>query len=77
MKLSILEYSAKSKDFGDRVKEELFEEDLKQKLCRDNYKELFHKLLCWEEREHIEILGKRCKYLLYSTEYFYYMISLR
>ena len=47
------------RDFDERVKEVLIEEDLKHDLCRDNYKVQFHKLLCWEEKEHIDILGKR------------------
>ena len=39
--------------------EDLFLEDLQYELSRENYKERFHKLLCWEEKEHIDILGKR------------------
>lgn len=33
---------------------------LKSPLTEDNYKEKFHHLLCWEEKEHIKQLDKRC-----------------
>ena len=32
---------------------------LKSPLTEDNYKEKFHHLLCWEEKEHIKQLDKR------------------
>lgn len=32
---------------------------LKKPLAKENYKEKFHHLLCWEEKEHSKILNKR------------------
>lgn len=53
------QYAAKMFRFQDRIQEPLDIEDVKQKLTTDNYKEKFHKLLCWEEKKHIELLEKR------------------
>ena len=53
------EYAAKKNDFADRLEEELVLGDVQVELARTNYKEKFHKLLCWEEKTHIEILEKR------------------
>ena len=48
----------------ERVTERLTIADIKQELTRGNYKEKFHKLLCWEEKEHIDILGKRLDFII-------------
>ena len=32
---------------------------LKKPLTRENYREKFHHLLCWEEKEHSKILSER------------------
>ena len=34
-------------------------EDLKHPITTENYKEMFYKLLCWEEKEHITLLHER------------------
>ena len=47
-------------EFLDRVKEELYIEDITPELTVANYKEKFRKLLCWEEKEHITALRDRC-----------------
>jgi len=52
-------YAAKATDFLARIQEELRLGDIQVELTRDNYKEKLHKLLCWEEKAHIEILGGR------------------
>ena len=44
---------------------------LKQELTRENYTEKFHHLLCWEEREHDNILQKRYDYNLLCQLYFH------
>ena len=49
----------KRSTFLERSKELLRVEDLKQPIIIENYKEMFHKLLCWEEKEHITLLHKR------------------
>ncbi len=53
------DYAARMVKFHDRLKERLFVEDVQQDLTRENYKEKFNKLLCWEEKAHIDILEKR------------------
>ena len=53
------QYAAKCSTFMERVTETLDIADIQQELTRENYKEKFHKLLCWEEKEHVEILGRR------------------
>ncbi len=53
------EYPAANLDFYRRIKGELVLADVQQPLTRENYKEKFHKLLCWEEKTHIEILEER------------------
>ena len=45
--------------FFERVKEELKIEDVLTDLTAASYKEKFHKLLCWEEKEHITVLHER------------------
>ncbi len=52
-------YAARSVYFSERIKEELFIDDIQRPLTQENYKEKFHKLLCWEEKKHIEILEER------------------
>ena len=49
----------KRSTFLERSKELLHVEDLKQPIIMENYKEMFHKLLCWEEKEHITLLHQR------------------
>ena len=50
------QYAAKETEFLSRVEEPLQIEDVQKDLTRGNYKEKLHKLLCWEEKAHIEIL---------------------
>lgn len=45
--------------FSERVKNVLKLEDIQAELTIENYKDKFHKLLCWEEMEHISILHDR------------------
>ena len=52
-------YAAKASMFLARVREPLQIADVREELTRDNYKEKFHKLLCWEEKAHIETLEKK------------------
>jgi len=52
-------YAAKATNFLARIREALCLGDIQVELTRDNYKEKFHKLLCWEEKAHIEILEGR------------------
>ena len=52
-------YAAKETEFSTRIQEDLQIEDVEVELTQANYKEKFHKLLCWEEKAHIEILGKK------------------
>ena len=52
-------YAAKASIFLARVQEPLQIADIREELTRDNYKEKFHKLLCWEEKAHIEALEKK------------------
>ena len=52
-------YAAKETEFLARVDEPLQIEDIQKDLTRGNYKEKLHKLLCWEEKAHIEILEKK------------------
>ena len=73
------QYAAKCSTFMERVKETLDIADIQQELTRENYKQKFHKLLCWEEKEHIDILGRRLEVMLYedtsSTKNFSYSKS--
>lgn len=46
-------------DYYEENKDKLDENILKQSLTRNNYREKFHQLLCWEEKEHEEKLGVR------------------
>ena len=52
-------YAAKATKFLARVQEELRIEDIQAELTQRNYKEKMHKLLCWEEKAHIEILSNK------------------
>ena len=58
------QYAEKCSTFMERVKGTLYIADIQQELTRENYKEKFHKLLCWEEKEHIDILGKRLESII-------------
>ena len=58
------QYAAKCSTFMERVEEDLDIADIRQELTRENYKEKFHKLLCWEEKEHIDILERRLEFFL-------------
>ena len=42
-----------------KYKDELDIDQLKQDLTRENYVEKFHHLLCWEEKEHDNLLKQR------------------
>jgi superfamily I DNA and/or RNA helicase/exoribonuclease R len=53
-------YKPNNSTFLERVKEDLCVDDIKPELTTANYREKFHKLLCWEEREHITLLHDRC-----------------
>ena len=52
-------YAAKATEFLTRIQEVLHIEDIQVELTQSNYKEKMHKLLCWEEKAHIEILGEK------------------
>ena len=59
-------YKPNNSTFLERVKEDLCVDDIKPELTTANYREKFHKLLCWEEMEHITLLHDRldmCVYL--------------
>ena len=53
------DYAAKATKFLTRVQQVLHIKDIQVELTQGNYKEKMHKLLCWEEKAHIEILGGR------------------
>ena len=53
------DYAAKATKFLTRVQQVLRIEDIRTELTQGNYKEKMHKLLCWEEKAHIEILGEK------------------
>ena len=53
------DYAAKATKFLARVQQVLRIEDIQVELTQRNYKEKMHKLLCWEEKAHIEILGEK------------------
>ena len=53
------DYAAKATKFLTRVQQVLHIEDIQAELTQGNYKEKMHKLLCWEEKAHIEILGEK------------------
>ena len=45
--------------FRRRVQQELVIDDIEEELTVQNYKERFHKLLCWEEKARTDILVNR------------------
>ena len=51
----------------ERVTEHLNIADIQQEVTRENYQEKFHKLLCWEEKEHIDILGNRLEFIIFDV----------
>jgi len=53
------DYAAKATKFLARVQQVLRIKDIQVELTQSNYKEKMHKLLCWEEKAHIEILGEK------------------
>ena len=53
------DYAAKATKFLTRVQQVLHIKDIQVELTQGNYKEKMHKLLCWEEKAHIEILGEK------------------
>ena len=53
------DYAAKATKFLARVQQVLRIKDIQVELTQGNYKEKLHKLLCWEEKAHIEILGEK------------------
>ena len=56
-------WKVKYSSFLERVKEYLDIEDIEPNLTQENYREKFHKLLCWEESEHITLLHERYMYV--------------
>ena len=46
-------------DFYKEHKDKLEKAIIEKNLTRSNYKEKFHHLLCWEEREHEQVLTRR------------------
>ena len=63
------DYAARKTDFLERLEEDLTIADIENPLTRENYKEKFHKLLCWEEKAHIEILEERLILMNYTGSY--------
>ena len=55
----IWDYAARKPTFQERLADPLMIADVQQQLGRGNYQEKFHKLLCWEESAHIEVLKDR------------------
>ena len=45
--------------FEKRLKYEIHIDDIEDKLTRESYKKKFCSLICWEEKCHIETLGKK------------------
>ena len=52
-------YAASSETFEGRLQGDLEIEEIKVELTRETYKRKFHHLICWEEKEHIDILGNK------------------
>lgn len=63
----IWDYAARKPTFQERLADPLVIADIQQQLGRGNYHEKFHKLLCWEESAHIEILKKKLVVAGYSV----------
>ena len=70
------DYAARKIDFLQRLEEDLTIADIEKPLTRENYKEKFHKLLCWEEKTHIEILEERLILMNYIGSYSWSKIFL-
>ena len=54
-----MDYAARKIKFRDRIVEPLVFTDVQLPLTQEYYQEKFHKLLCWEEMAHINILDER------------------
>ena len=65
-------YRSKNRAFLARRSEGLYIEDIEPELTVTNYKDKFHKLLCWEEMEHITVLHERYGNFLFL----YFLCSL-
>ena len=50
---------SKHTDFYMQHKDLLDKAIIEKDLTRENYKEKFHHLLCWEEKEHEKLLAER------------------
>ena len=60
-----------------KYKSELDIDRLKQPLTRESYVEKFHHLLCWEEKEHDDLLKQRYMHaILYYIHYISYRLIL-
>ena len=53
------EYAASKESFAERIKGVLDPQIIGAPLTRENYKEKFHNMICWEEKRHIEILDEK------------------
>ena len=53
------DYAASKIQFEERIKEELDICHIQLKASPENYKRKYHNLICWEEKAHIDILGKK------------------
>ena len=53
------QYVAANERFEDRLSEELKIEHIQVELTCQNYKEKFHKLICWEEMTHIKTFREK------------------
>ena len=47
-------------DFYRQFEGQLSANVIRNELTAENYKEKFHHLLCWEEKEHERLLANRC-----------------
>ena len=52
-------YAASKFTFQERIKEPLDPGIIEAPLTRENYKERFHNMICWEEKRHVEILDTK------------------
>jgi len=52
-------YAASNVYFAERIKEEIDVQVIEESLSVTNYKKKYHNLVCWEEKEHIEILENK------------------
>ena len=53
------DYAASKFTFQERIKEPLDPGIIEASLTRENYKERFHNMICWEEKRHVEILDTK------------------